>query len=71
MKDFEHKDYFDGRCCFHGDENKVVAILDSYAQKQLDLSDVNNVFQLYHTKLFFDKVIDIPEWTAEKYVRIN
>lgn len=68
MKDFEHKDYFDGRWCFHGDENKVVAILDSYAQNQLDLSDVNNVFQLYHTKLFFDKVIDIPEWTAEKYV---
>ena len=68
MKDFEHKDYLDSRWCFRGDENKVVAILDSYAQNQLDLSDVNNVFQLYQTKLFFDKVIDIPEWTAEKYV---
>lgn len=67
MKDFEHKDYFDGRWCFRGDENKVVAILDSYAQNQLDLSDVNNVFQLYHTKLFFDKVGEVPNWDEEKY----
>lgn len=67
MKDFEHKDYFDARLCFHGDENKVIAILDSYVQNQLDLSDVNNVFQLYHTKLFFDKVSSILDWTDEKY----
>lgn len=50
MKNFEHKDYFDARLCFHGDEEKVVAILDSYAQNQIDLTNINKVFELYHTK---------------------
>ena len=67
MKDFEHKDYFDARLCFHGDEEKVVAILDSYAQNQIDLTNINKVFELYHTKLFFEIVSDIPGWTKEKY----
>ena len=35
MKDFEHKDYFNARLCFRGDEDKVVAMLDSYAQNQI------------------------------------
>lgn len=67
MSDFEYKDYFDSRFCFHGDENKVVAILDFYTQNHVDLSDINRVFELYHTKLFFEKVSTIPEWTEEKY----
>ena len=67
MKDFEHKDYFNARLCFHGDEDKVVAMLDSYAQNQIDLIDINKVFELYHTKLFFEIVSDIPGWTEEKY----
>ena len=67
MKDFEHKDYFDARFCFHGDEDKVVTILDSYAQNQIDLTDINRVFELYHTKLFFEIVKDIPDWSEEKY----
>lgn len=67
MKDFEHKDYFDARLCFRGDEEKVVAILDSYAQNQIDLTNINKVFELYHTKLFFEIVSDIPGWTEEKY----
>lgn len=67
MKDFEHKDYFNARFCFHGDEDKVVAILASYAKNQIDLTDINNVFELYHTKLFFEIVSDIPGWTKEEY----
>lgn len=67
MKDFEHKDYFNARLCFRGDEDKVVAMLDSYAQNQIDLTDINKVFELYHTKLFFEIVSDIPGWTEEKY----
>lgn len=67
MKDFEHKDYFNSRWCFRGDENKVVAILDSYAQNQTDLSDINRVFELYHTKLFFEKVPYISDWSEEKF----
>ena len=67
MENYEHKDYFYGRWCFHGDEDKVVNILDSYAQKQVDLSNVNNVFQLYHTKLFFDRLSEVFNWDEEKY----
>lgn len=67
MKDFEHKDYFNSRFCFCGDENKVVTILDTYAQNQIDLTDINKVFELYHTKLFFDNVCNISGWTDEKY----
>ena len=67
MKDFEHKDYFNARFCFNGDEDKVVAILASYAKNQIDLTDINNVFELYHTKLFFEIVSDIPGWTKEEY----
>lgn len=67
MKDFEYKDYFNARFCFRGDEEKVVAILDFYAQNQIDLTNINKVFELYHTKLFFEIVSDIPGWTKEKY----
>ena len=67
MKDFEDKDYFNARLCFHGDEDKVVAVLDSYVQSQIDLTDINKVFELYHTKLFFEIVSEIPGWTEEKY----
>ncbi len=64
---FEHKDYFDARLCFKGDEVKLASILDSYAQNQIDLTDINRIFELYHAKLFFEKVSDIPDWTEEKY----
>lgn len=67
MKDFGHKDYFNSRWCFHGDEEKVVAILDSYAQNQIDLSNINRVFELYHTKLFFAKDSNIPDWSEERF----
>ena len=67
MKNFEHKDYFNARLCFHGVEDKVITLLDSYAQNQIDLTDINRVFELYHTKLFFDIVSDIPGWSGEKY----
>ena len=67
LKDFEHKDYFDARLCFRGDADKVVTILNSYAQNQIDLTDINKVFELYHIKLFFEMVSEIPRWTEEKY----
>lgn len=67
MKDFEYKDYFNARLCFRGDEDKVVAMLDSYAQNQIDLKDINKVFELYHAKIFFERVLDIHGWTDEKY----
>ena len=67
MKDFEHKDYFNARLCFHGDEDKVVAMLEAYAQNQIDLNDINRVFELYHTKIFFEIVSDIHGWSEEKY----
>lgn len=67
MKEFEHEDYLDARLCFRGDEEKVIAVLDAYAQKQIDFADINRVFELYHTKIFFEKVTDIPEWSKEKY----
>ncbi len=41
---FEHKDYFDARLCFKGDEVKLASILDSYAQNQIDLTDINRIF---------------------------
>ena len=69
MNDFEHKDYFNARFCYHGDEQKVTAILDSYVQNQIELADINRVIELYHTKLFFEKVTDIPDWSEEKYQR--
>ena len=71
MKKFEHKDYLDARLCFHGDEEKVIAVLDAYAQNQIDFTDINRVFELYHTKIFFKKVTDIPEWSKEKYNETN
>ena len=52
---------------FIGGEDKVASILDSYAQNQIDLADINRVFELYHTKLFFEKVSNIPSWSDEKY----
>ena len=61
MNDFEHKDYFNARYCYRGDEQKVIAILDSYVQNQIELADINRVIELYHTKLFFEKVTDIPD----------
>jgi hypothetical protein len=67
LKDFEHKDYLNARYCFKGDEVKVASLLDSYAQNQIDLTDVNRVFELYHTKLFFEIVSEIPGWSEEKY----
>jgi hypothetical protein len=67
LKDFEHKDYFNARYCFKGDEVKVASLLDSYAQNLVDLTDVNRVFELYHTKLFFEIVSEIPDWSEEKY----
>lgn len=69
MNDFEHKDYFNARFCYHGDEQKVTAILDFYVQNQIELADINRVIELYHTKLFFEKVTDIPDWSEEKYQR--
>ena len=69
MNDFEHKDYFNARYCYRGDEQKVTAILDSYVQNQIELADINRVIELYHTKLFFEKVTDIPDWSEEKYQR--
>lgn len=69
MNDFEHKDYFNARYCYRGDEQKVIAILDSYVQNQIELADINRVIELYHTKLFFEKVTDIPDWSEEKYQR--
>ena len=69
MNDFEHKDYFNARFCYRGDEQKVTAILDSYVQNQIELADINRVIELYHTKLFFEKVTDIPDWSEEKYQR--
>ena len=47
MNDFEHKDYFNARFCYHGDEQKVTAILDSYVQNQIELADINRVIELY------------------------
>ena len=44
MKKFEHKDYLDARLCFHGDEEKVIAVLDAYAQNQIDFTYINRVF---------------------------
>lgn len=67
MNDFEYKEYFDAKFYFYGDEDKVASILDSYAQNQIDLADINRVFELYHTKLFFEKVSNIPSWSDEKY----
>lgn len=67
MTDSEHKDYFDSKICFSGDEDKVIEILDDYEKNLTDLSDINRIFELYHTKLFFDKVQNIPNWSIEKY----
>lgn len=67
MNDFEYKEYFDAKFYFYGGEDKVASILDSYAQNQIDLADINRVFELYHTKLFFEKVSNIPSWSDEKY----
>lgn len=67
MTDSEHKDYFDSKIYFDGDEDKVIEILDDYEKNLTDLSDINRIFELYHTKLFFDKVQNIPNWSIEKY----
>lgn len=67
MTDSEHKDYFDSKICFDGDKDKVIEILDDYEKNLTDLSDINRIFELYHTKLFFDKVQNIPNWSIEKY----
>lgn len=65
----EQKKYFDARFCFHGDETKVVAILDSYDHNKVDFTDINRVFELYHTKLFFEKVSEVPGWAEDEYIR--
>ncbi len=67
MNDFEHKEYFDARFCFKGDEKKLAFVLDSYAQKKTDLEDINSLMELYQTNVFFDKVNMIPSWTKEQY----
>ena len=63
----EHKDYFDARLCFKGDEDKVASLLDFYAQNQVDITDVNQILQLYHTQLFFRKVDAVLGWDETKY----
>lgn len=67
MAKFEHKDYFDSNFCFYGDEDKVITIIENYEKGLTDLSDINRIFELYHTKLFFDKVQCIPNWPSEKH----
>ena len=44
MNDFEYKEYFDAKFYFYGGEDKVASILDSYAQNQIDLADINRVY---------------------------
>lgn len=67
MKDLEHNDFFDARLSFHGDEDKVISILDSYAQNQINFTEINKVLELYHAKLFFEIVPEVPGWSKEKY----
>ncbi len=65
MAKFEHKDYFDSNFCFYGDEDKVITIIENYEKGLTDLSDINRIFELYHTKLFFDKVQCIPNGASD------
>ena len=67
MAKFEYKDYFDSNFCIYGVEDKVITIIENYEKGLTDLSDINRIFELYHTKLFFDKVQCIPNWPSEKY----
>lgn len=66
-KEFEYKDYFNVQLCFAGDEVKLESVLDSYAQNETDLKDINKVLELYNTKLFFDKFKTVPTWSEDKY----
>lgn len=71
MKKFEHEDYLDARLCFRGDEEKVIAVLDAYAQKQIDFADINRVFELYHTKIFLKKLLIFPNGQKKNIMNIK
>ena len=69
MNDFEHKDYFNARFCYHGDEQKVTAILDSYVQNQIELADINRVIELYIQNYFLMKVNRYSGLVQKKNIR--
>lgn len=66
-KEFVYMDYFNVQFCFAGREAKLEAVLNSYAQKETDLKDINKVLELYNTTLFFEKVKAVPTWSEDKY----
>lgn len=61
------REYFSIKYCFTGEEKKIPPVLDSYAQNQLDLSNVNRVLELSNIKEFFDKYNCVNSWSDECY----
>ena len=67
MRNSKQENYFSIRFCFAGEEEKIPAALDSYAQNKTDLSNVNRVLELYDIKQFFDKFPKVNGWDEDKY----
>lgn len=67
MRNSKQENYFSMRFCFAGEEAKIPAALDLYAQNKTDLSNVNRILELYDIKQFFDKFPKVNGWDEDKY----
>ncbi len=67
MSETRQKEYFSIKYFFAGEEEKIPPILDSYAQNNVDLTDVNRVLELYNVKVVLTEAKYINGWSDEKY----
>lgn len=62
-----NEDFFDANLFFPGDEKKIVSALERYEKNQIDLCDVNSIFELYHIFLFFGRTSIVTSWSDDEY----
>ncbi len=61
------KSFFSIKSCYENIEKQISPLLDTYNRKQIDLSNVNKLLELYNVKIFFDKGEKCKYWTEEEY----
>ena len=61
------KSFFSIKNCYENIEKQISSLLDTYNRKQIDLSNVNKLLELYNVKIFFDKGEKCKYWTEEEY----
>ena len=58
--------YFSMKYNYYIDQEKLSSALNNYALKQSDLTDINEVLELYNAKKFLDQNEQVFEWSKDK-----